>query len=343
MARISKGFRLMRRMVRLQASVFRPVARPWKAASGPAVDVPTPADRVTELRDFGSNPGGLRMFVYVPPRLAAGAPLVVVLHGCGQDAASFAGNAGWIALAKREGLPLLLPEQMIANNRRRCFNWYRPGDTSGAGESLSIRQMIRAAVKRFACDRLRIFIVGLSAGGAMSGAMLAAYPTVFAGGAIVAGMPVGSASGSLMALHRMHRADPLGSRGALVAAVQAASPSRKGRRFPRISIWQGGSDRTVDAANAEWIAAQWSGAHGMDARPSSDIELAPGIRRRAWSSRARDRVEVWTLDGLAHGYPIHAPMDGGRTGPWVLEAGVSATHRIADFWGIERQGGFRTG
>lgn len=334
MARISKGFRLMRRMVRLQASAFRPAARPRKAAPRPAAEAPMPVDRVTELRHFGANPGGLRMFAYRPPRMAAGAPLVVVLHGCGQDAATFAGNAGWIAWARQEGTPLLLPEQVIGNNRQRCFHWYRPGDVRGAGESLSIRQMIREAVKRFGCDRRRIFIVGLSAGGAMSGALLAAYPTLFAGGAIVAGMPVGAASGSLMALHRMHRADPLGSRGALVAAVQAASPIRKGCRFPRISVWQGGADRTVDPANAELLAAQWSGAHGKGPPPSSESEPVPGVRRRAWGSRSRDRVEVWTLDRLAHGYPIHAARDGGRPGPWVLEAGISATRHIVEFWGL---------
>jgi poly(hydroxyalkanoate) depolymerase family esterase len=334
MARISKGFGLMRRMVRLQASVFKLATRPRRAVSKPAAEAPTPPDRVTEFRDFGPNPGGLRMFVYVPPRLQAAAPLIVVLHGCGQYAEGFAGNAGWIALARQLHIPLLLPEQVVANNRQRCFNWYRPGDVHGAGESLSIRQMIRTAVKRFGCDRRRIFIVGLSAGGAMSGALLAAYPTLFAGGAIVAGMPVGAASGSLMALHRMHRADPLGSRGALVAAIAAASPSRKGRQYPRISIWQGGLDRTVDPDNAELLAAQWSGAHGLEALPTSDVELPSGIRRRAWAVRSRERIEVWTLAAAAHGYPIDAATDGGRPGPWVLQAGISATSRITDFWGI---------
>jgi len=334
MARISKTFGLMRRMIRLQASTFKLAAPPRRAAPRPVAEAPPAADRVTELHHFGPNPGGLRMFVYVPPRMREGAPLVVVLHGCGQDAAAFAGDAGWIAWARQRSIPLLLPEQVFANNRHRCFNWYRPGDVRGAGETLSIRQMIREAAKRFGCDRRRIFIVGLSAGGAMSGAMLAAYPTLFAGGAIVAGMPVGAASGSLMALHRMHRADPLGSRGALVAAVQAASPQRKGRQLPRVSVWQGGADRTVDPANAELLAAQWTGAHGLAMEPGSDVELAPGVRRRSWGVRTRERVEVWTLAAFAHGYPIAAARDGGRPGPWVLEAGVSATRRIAEFWGV---------
>ncbi|WP_249681006.1 extracellular catalytic domain type 1 short-chain-length polyhydroxyalkanoate depolymerase [Roseococcus pinisoli] len=334
MARLSKAFRLMRRMVRLQASVFKLPPRPRRVVARPLADPPPPADRVTELRRFGSNPGALRMFVYAPPQLVEAAPLVVVLHGCGQDAASFATHSGWIALARRQGFPLVLPEQVHANHRNRCFNWYRPGDVGQAGESLSIRQMIALAARRFGSDRRRIFVVGLSAGGAMAGAMLAAYPALFAGGAIVAGMPVGAASGSLMALHRMHRADPLGSRAALINAVQAASPVRKGGRFPRISIWQGSADRTVDPANAELLAAQWSGVHGLELLPASDTEPAPGLRRRAWRGRSGERVEVWTLAELAHGYPIDPVVDEGRPGPWVVEAGVSATRRIAGFWGL---------
>ena len=95
--------------------------------------------------------------------------------------------------------------------------------------------MVSVATKRFRSDRRRVFVVGLSAGGAMAVALLAAYPATFAAGAAVAGMPVGSASTSAMALLRMHRADPYRSRTALAAAVQAALP------------------------------AQWTALHGLDA------------------------------------------------------------------------------
>ena len=98
--------------------------------------------RPTKVASFGSNPGALRMLVYAPPRLGAGRPLVVVLHGCGQNASSFASEAGWIALAQQYRLALLLPEQSSENNRARCFNWFRPHDVKrGSGEAMSIRQM----------------------------------------------------------------------------------------------------------------------------------------------------------------------------------------------------------
>src|ERR1700712_4806868 len=78
---------------------------------------------ISNIATFGSNPGGLRMLAYAPTRLRTGRPLVVVLHGCGQDAAHFAADAGWIALAQQFRLALLLPQQAYENNPGRCFNW----------------------------------------------------------------------------------------------------------------------------------------------------------------------------------------------------------------------------
>jgi len=162
---------------------------------------------VSTVTAFGSNPGALRMRVYAPTRLRVGRPLVVVLHGCRQDAATFAVEAGWLALAQQFRCALLLPEQTSENNRGRCFNWFQPDDVRrGSGEAMSIRQMIRKASKRFGSDPRRIFVVGFSAGGGMTAALLAAYPRVFAAGGVVAGMPVGCARTPMVAMLKMQRA-----------------------------------------------------------------------------------------------------------------------------------------
>lgn len=293
--------------------------------------------RVIEVSEFGSNPGKLRMFAYAPNRrLVKGAPLIVVMHGCGQGAASFATETGWIALAEQIGAALVLPEQRSDNNRGRCFNWYRPGDVRrGTGEALSVRQMIRTAIERYSADPKRIFIVGLSAGGAMAVALLAAYPTVFNAGAIVAGMPVGLARSGVMALIRMHRADRLLGATALAEAVRHAAPPSKSRIWPRLSIWQGGNDRVVDPANAECVALQWCTLQGFAGAATSDTVPLPGVRRRVWSRHERAIIEFWTIAGLGHGFPIDARLsDGGRVGFGVVEAGVSAAAHIARFWGL---------
>ena len=119
------------------------------------------SDHLTELTGFGSNPGALRMFSYVPKKLGASPALVVVLHGCTQSAASYDLGAGWSTLAERYGFILLLPEQTQANNPKTCFNWFLPGDTArGRGEALSIRQMIEKTIGAHGVDRGKVFITG---------------------------------------------------------------------------------------------------------------------------------------------------------------------------------------
>ena len=90
-----------------------------------------------ETRKFGTNPGDLRMFSFVPPDLRPQPALVVVLHGCGQTAAGYDFGTGWSTLAKHYGFALLMPEQQAANNAHGCFNWFNPEDTKrGQGEAL---------------------------------------------------------------------------------------------------------------------------------------------------------------------------------------------------------------
>jgi poly(3-hydroxybutyrate) depolymerase len=118
-----------RRRLAVRPTVFNTIADSFFANST--------RSGVSTIAAFGSNPGALRMHVYAPARLRAGRPLVVVLHGCRQDAASFAADAGWIAIAQQFRLALLLPEQTYENNKGRCFNWFRPddGDRPGIGGS----------------------------------------------------------------------------------------------------------------------------------------------------------------------------------------------------------------
>jgi len=151
--------------------------------------------RLAETVDFGANPGALRMFSFVPNDMREPCALVVVLHGCTQTAAGYDMGAGWSMLAERYGFALLMPEQQPANNPNTCFNWFLPEDTTrDQGEAASIRQMIRHMARNANIDGKRIFVTGLSAGGAMTSVMLATYPEIFAGGAIIAGLPYGIAS-----------------------------------------------------------------------------------------------------------------------------------------------------
>ncbi|BBD98846.1 hypothetical protein SAMIE_1023470 [Sphingobium amiense] len=291
-------------------------------------------DRLSDLAAFGSNPGALRGRFYIPHIRDASTALVVVLHGCTQNAAGYDHGSGWSRLADEQGFALLYPEQQRGNNANLCFNWFNPGDTKrDAGEALSIRQMVTAMVKEHGIDPSRIFVTGLSAGGAMASVMLATYPDVFAGGAIIAGLPYGTATSIPEAFDRMraHGGPPAVALGKLVTAAS----SHKGP-WPTISVWHGDSDATVSHRNSALIVEQWRAVHGLDHALGS-IEKGEGYLRRVWrDANGRDLIEEYCISGLGHGTPLSTSgADAcGTAGPYMLEAGISSTRRIASFWGL---------
>jgi poly(hydroxyalkanoate) depolymerase family esterase len=267
-----------------------------------------------------ANPGALGLHIYVPHNLPAGAPLVVVLHGCNQDAEEFATRSGWRYLASRHNFALLIPEQTEANNAQCCFNWFRPGDiVRGHGEAESIAAMSQAMVAGLHLDRERVFVTGLSAGGAMTAALLAAYPDLFAGGAVVAGLPAGSASNVVNAMARMAgrgpQHDPLDWAG---HARRIGPPLYRGR-YPKVSVWQGLADPVVAAGNARDVALQFATLHGLN-HPSTTVPHR-NMHRTVWGDGA-PAVELWELDFVGHDYPTEA------------DQGISAAHEIAKFWGL---------
>ncbi|WP_420138431.1 alpha/beta hydrolase family esterase [Sphingomonas sp.] len=290
------------------------------------------AGHLQTLSNFGTNPGALTAKTFIPEALPEGAALVVVLHGCTQTADGYDTGSGWSQLAARDGFALLFPEQRRANNPNLCFNWFAPGDARrGAGEALSIRQMIQSVVEAHKIDPRRIFITGLSAGGAMASVMLATYPELFAGGAIIAGLPYGSASNAPQAFDRM-RGHGGPTEQELVALVRAAS-SHTGP-WPTISVWHGSGDATVNPGNAADIIAQWRTLHGVAATPSRE-EVVEGYPRRIWTdSSGRDVIEEYSITGMGHGTPLatQGAPGFGKAGPFMLDVQISSTVYIARFW-----------
>jgi poly(hydroxyalkanoate) depolymerase family esterase len=321
--------------------MFMPAARPGiRFGSGrPGARAFAPASpaigRLADLPPIPANPGNLAGRYYVPADLEGPAPLVVVLHGCTQNAALYDHGAGWSRLADRHGFALLFPEQKRDNNPMLCFNWFLGNDNQrGGGEAASIVGMIAGMKKAHAIDPARIFVTGLSAGGAMAAAMLATYPDLFAGGAIIAGVAYGCASGAAQALDCMGGRSR-GDARELGAKVRRASPHQG--PWPRIQIWQGSADQLVVPGNADAIALQWTQVHGLDPRPDREDEVA-GHPRRSWIGESgAPLVEQYTIAGMAHGIPL-APGTGegesGEAGAHMLDVGLSSTDRIAAFFGI---------
>ena len=294
----------------------------------------TAPGRLGTMTDFGANPGALVAKTYLPHNLAPGAALVVVLHGCTQNAAVYDRGSGWSELADRHGFALLYPEQTRANNHNLCFNWYAAGDNRrGQGEAASIAQMVRHLIASHDLDPARVFINGLSAGGAMTTAMLASYPDLFAGGAVIAGLPYAAAEGVPQALERM-RGQGFPSRRAL--ANKIANAADHDGPWPTLSVWHGTADTLVVPANADVIVDQWRDRIGLS-EVAGAVDRVDGHPRTTWrDASGRVLIERHDIQGMGHGTPLATRGEAscGTAGAHMLEAGICSTSRIAGSWGL---------
>jgi len=296
-----------------------------------------PAFAQTEVTGFGSNPGNLRMFKHVPAGLPANAPLVVALHGCAQSAASYDAETGWQMLANRWKFALLLPQQQSGNNSSSCFNWFETGDTArGQGEALSIVQMVNRMKADHGSDGARVYVTGLSAGGAMTSVMLATYPDVFAGGAIVAGIPYRCATSMTNAFSCMSPGSNLtpaqwGDR------VRAAHGGYGGPR-PIVSIWHGSADYTVASMNLTEHMEQWTNVHGIDQIADVEDSVAGYPHKVYRNTAGKPLVETYSITGMGHGVPVD-PGTGesqcGTAGAYILDVNICSSYYIGRFWGLD--------
>ena len=296
--------------------------------------IATISKKLLSRASAGSNPGALKSATYIPDCFPSCRPLVVVLHGSLQTAADYDRGSGWSSLADQHCFALLFPQQRRVNNAIRAFNWFEPDDSHrGGGEALSIREMIEEVVVDHSIDRQRIFITGLSSGGAMTSVMLATYPEVFAGGAVIAGLPYVGGSSLMRALHIMkgYEENPDNQLDALVRGA-----SRNIDEWPKISVWHGSDDRTVDPSNADAIVRQWQVLHGADDAPTR-IDTVDGYPRRVWcNSVGADVIEEFRIPNMGHGAPLRAGGDDGygASGDYMLEVGICSTKQIVSFWGL---------
>ncbi|SCL68793.1 feruloyl esterase [Micromonospora citrea] len=292
---------------------------------------PAQAATLTQVTGFGSNPGNLAMYAYRPDNLPAGAPAVVLLHGCTQNAAGYFANSGWQKFADQWKFALIVPQQSSANQPLSCFNWFVEQDiTRGSGEALSIRQMVDHARANFGTDPSRVFVSGLSAGGGMSAVMLATYPDVFAAGSVIAGLPYRCsppASTSTCQYSGVNKSPR--EWGNL---VRAAHPGHTGPR-PRVAIWHGTSDSTVVPANATELRDQWTDVRGVSQTPTSTASLPANTSLEVYGD---DDVRVYRISGMGHGTPVDpgaAADQCGTAAPYLLDTICSAYHD-AVFFGL---------
>jgi pimeloyl-ACP methyl ester carboxylesterase len=180
----------------------------------------------------------------------------------------------------------------------------------------------------------RIFVTGLSAGGAMTSVMLATYPEVFAAGAVIAGLPFGVATNVREALNGMYQT-PSRPASELGDLVRNASDHRG--PWPKLSVWHGSADRTVNPANANEILKQWLDVHQLPAAPMSEANVDGYPRQVWWNADGETIVESYTITNMAHGTPLGIADNDeryGAQGAFLIEAGISSSYHIANFFGL---------
>ncbi|MBR9883444.1 MAG: PHB depolymerase family esterase [Oceanospirillales bacterium] len=321
---------------------------------------PARAAALTEVTGFGSNPGDLRMYEYIPDHLPKGRPLVVALHGCTQSASAYDDESGWVELAERWRFALLLPEQQKTNNSSLCFNWFNGSHyldwifwwtdwgndiDRGEGEALSIKQMIDHLADKQQSDTRRVYETGLSAGGAMTAVMLATYPETFAGGGIIAGIPYKCARYAITALTDCGvDADRAGS-----VPIKDLSPQEWGDLvrdasdhtgpWPRLSIWQGDEDKRVIPDTARELLEQWTNVHGIDTTPDVEDTVKGYPHKVYQDDQGNALIETYLITGMGHGAPVDSGTGEdqcGLPGGYILDADICASYFIGKFWGLDQ-------
>lgn len=273
---------------------------------------------------------------YTPPALRSGMPLVVELHGCFETAAT---EARWSRLhqaAAARDFVAMFPQQSPAANGGRCWNWFDPEQQHrGTNEPADIAAMVREVIDRYDIDPARVYVSGISAGGAMSTIMLATYPDLFAAGAIYAGCQYGG----LPCLGAASAQPP--------AAAAAAAAQEMGPRLRSVPVFviHGAADELVPVPNAEQIAQQWlavddirrSGAPSVTPRAPTTTRTVgqPGpasYQLDEWRDGPCLLVQRWIVHAMAHQWSgaknSGNPIDTAVTYP----NGPDVTNAIVDFF-----------
>jgi poly(hydroxyalkanoate) depolymerase family esterase len=294
------------------------------------------ASTLNQVTGFGSNPGNLAMYSYVPQSLPQGAPLVVALHGCTQTATDYYNDSGWSKYADLWGFTVVYPQTSSSNNSLSCFSWFdSTKDTRGKSEAASVVQMVSYAESHYGSDPHRVYVTGLSAGAGMTADLLADYPDVFAGGAIDSGLPAQcattqSAASSCQMNNQNLTPAQWGDK------VRNSDPGYTGP-WPRVAIWQGTSDYTVYPVNATELRDQWTNAWGISQTASSTQTLTGGTTESIYNdSTGKPAVEMYSISGMGHGLAVD-PGSGtaqcGSTGAYFLSY-ICSSYYTAAFWGL---------
>jgi len=292
------------------------------------------------VANFGNNPGNLSMYYYAPDNLPANAPLVLVLHGCTQNAAQISGDTDWNKLADLYGFYVLYPEQKSINNTSNCFNWFLSAHQQrNSGEPASIAQMTAHLKTLYSIDEDKVFITGVSAGAGITAIMMATYPDLFSAAAIMAGCPYKSATNAAEAWSAMG-GQVIKTPAEWANLVFGAYPSYPGA-YPRLAIFHGLNDNTVVPANMTELVKQWTAVHGLSQTASQSIPNFAGnnlVEANIYNDASNQPIVVtYSIANMGHAVSINpgiCPWNGGTSAVFASDKDFHSPWYAADFFNI---------
>lgn len=276
-----------------------------------------PPEARFETRSVTNAAGTLDYKLYIPsPCGEVRVPLVVMLHGCTQNPDDFAAGTRMNELAELYGFYVAYPAQTTAANPSRCWNWFKGNEQRrDRGEPSLIADATRQIIAHHSVDPRRVFVAGLSAGGAEAAIMGCAYPDLYAGVGVHSGLACGAATDLPSALKAM--------RG---GAGRGPRPSSSVRTI----VFHGGADRTVGPSNADEVSAQVIAQSGPatveHGRTATGMRFIRTIRRDA---DGRVVSEQWMVEGGGHAW-----FGGDPSGSYTDARGPDASGEMLRFFGI---------
>lgn len=273
-----------------------------------------------EERQYVGTEGKMTYWLYLPANLKPDMPVVVMLHGCTQSPQDFAKGTGMNALADEMGFIVAYPCQTQAANMQRCWNWFNPADQQrDSGEPALIAAITRAVLHDHRADRTRVYVAGLSAGGAAAAIMGNAYPDMYAAIGIHSGLPCGAADSMISAFAAMRGGAPD------THAQSATEP------FVPVITFHGDSDTTVHASNSAQIVAAAAKHSPLALNTHTERCVSAGKRKysRTLSTApdGRSMIEEWTIHGAGHAW-----AGGSKSGSYTDAAGPDASRAMLVFF-----------
>ncbi|WP_035735411.1 extracellular catalytic domain type 1 short-chain-length polyhydroxyalkanoate depolymerase [Glycomyces arizonensis] len=275
---------------------------------------PLPTGRLTQVTNFGGNPGNLEMYVYVPNNVDPNPALLVGIHWCTGSAQAFYSGTEYARLAEQYGYIVVYPS---VTRSSKCFDVSSPQalTRNGGSDPVSIKSMIDWVESNYAIDSDRVFATGVSSGAMMTNVLLGDYPDVFAAGSAFAGVPF-----ACFATTNGSEWNSQCSSGQLIHTpqewgdlVRGAYPGYSGER-PRMQTWHGTLDDTLDYQNFEEQIKQWTNVQGVSQTPVyTDHPQSSWTRTRYGDSGPHAPVEAISVAGAGHNVITSAMA------PYVME------------------------